>query len=364
MFRPLLATTILTALPVSATPAFGQTPPATTPSAVPTSTAHAITPPTVQGTTDVPYPAGATGDATILLDVDIAEDGRVSNAVVTEGAEPFAEQARRAVLGWRFTPARRGTAPVAARIRARVQFRQDQAPSTSGSPAAPRAAQGTPATSPSPAPTSLVVLEVPEEVNVHGVRHEIGETTLSATDVREMPGAFGDPFRAIEALPGVVPVASGLPFYYIRGAPPTNNAYLVDGIRVPLLFHIGIGEGVIHPALIDRVDFYPGAAPAAYGHSAGAVIAGQTRDPATRPHGEVNLRLVDSGALLETPLDDGRGSVLVAGRYGYPGPIVSAITSSVQLGYWDYQTRATWHVADRDTVGVFAFGSHDFLGTA
>jgi hypothetical protein len=34
------------------------------------------------------------------------------------------------------------------------------------------------------------------------------------------------------------------------------------------------------------------------------------------------------------------------------------------LGYWDYQTRATWRVGDRDTVSVFAFGSHDYLGTA
>jgi TonB dependent receptor len=94
------------------------------------------------------------------------------------------------------------------------------------------------------------------------------------------------------------------------------------------------------------------------------VIAGQTRDPPTTPHGEVELRLIDSGALLETPLDDGRGSVLVAGRYGYPGPIISAITSTLQLGYWDYQTRATWRIADRDTLGVFAFGSHDYLGSA
>jgi hypothetical protein len=76
-------------------------------------------------------------------------------------------------------------------------------------------------------------------VSVHGTRNEIGQTTLSANDVREMPGAFGDPFRAIEALPGVTPVVSGLPFFYIRGAPPNDNAYYVDGIRVPLLFHVG-----------------------------------------------------------------------------------------------------------------------------
>ncbi len=179
-----------------------------------------------------------------------------------------------------------------------------------------------------------------------------------------MPGAFGDPFRAIEALPGVTPVISGLPFFYIRGAPPNDNAYFVDGIRVPLLFHVGIGEGVIHPALIDHVDFYPGGAPAAYGGSAGAVIEGRTRDPATTPHGEASVRLIDAGALIESPLGDGRGSALVAGRYGYPGPIVSAATSTVQLGYWDYQTRLTWRVGDRDTLAIFAFGSHDYIGAA
>jgi TonB family protein len=362
MSRPLLVATILGALPVIAAPAYGQATQAATPRAAPT-----ITPPSVQGSTEVPYPPGAEGDATVVLDVDIDKDGHVSSVVVTEGTEPFAEQARRAVLAWQFIPARRGATPVAARIRARVQFHQEQAPGPSPPTAAPtRTAPGAPAPAPAPsqASTPSVILETPDEVTVHGVRHEIGETTLSAADVREMPGAFGDPFRAIEALPGVIPVVSGLPYFYIRGAPPSNNAYLVDGIRVPLLFHVGIGEGVIHPALIDRVAFYPGAAPAVYGHSAGAVIAGETRDPATTPHGEVNLRLIDSGALLETPLDGGRGSVLVAGRYGYPGPIVSAITSTIQLGYWDYQARATWHLTDPDALSVFVFGSHDYLGAA
>jgi hypothetical protein len=289
-----------------------------------------------------------------VLELVVDEDGHVSGAKVTQGEEPFAEQARQAALQWRFTPARRGSAPVAARIRARVEFRQEQAPSTAA-PAPTAAASSAP-----PATT----LEAPQEVDVRGTRHEIGQTTLSAEDVREMPGAFGDPFRAIDALPGVTPLVSGLPFFYIRGAPPTNNAYLVDGIRVPLLFHVGIGEGVIHPALIDHVDFYPGAAPASYGGFAGATIDGRTREPATTPHGEANVRIVDAGALVESPLADGRATALVAGRYGYPGPIVSAITPNVQLAYWDYQARATLRVGDRDTLGVFAFGSHDYLGTA
>jgi TonB family protein len=318
----------------------------------------------VQSSTEVPYPAGGQGDATVLLELEIDRDGRVSSAVLIEGEEPFAAQARRAALGWTFTPARRGDVTVAARIRARVTFHQEP-PADAAGPTVTGPGGAPPPTTTAPAPPeSGVSLEVPEEIHVRGARREIGQTTLSAQDVREMPGAFGDPFRAIEALPGVVPVVSGLPFFYIRGAPPNDNAYLIDGIRVPLLFHVGIGEGVIHPALIDHVDFFPGAAPAAYGGAAGAVIAGQTRDPATTTHGEANVRLVDAGALVESPLGDGRGSALVAGRYGYPGPIISAVTPNVRLGYWDYQARLTWRVGDRDTLGVFAFGSHDYIGTA
>ncbi|MEI9949386.1 MAG: hypothetical protein WDO74_10485 [Pseudomonadota bacterium] len=33
-----------------------------------------------------------------------------------------------------------------------------------------------------------------------------------------------------------------LPFFFVRGAPPGNVGYFLDGIRVPLLFHIALGH--------------------------------------------------------------------------------------------------------------------------
>src|SRR4030095_12062140 len=104
------------------------------------------------------------------------------------------------------------------------------------------------------------------DLTVVGERREVGQTTLSAADVREMPGAFGDPFRAVEALPGVPPALSGVPYFFVRGAPPNDNGYYVDGVRVPLLFHVGLGPGGIHPPLLGRIHLFPGAAP---GRSAG-----------------------------------------------------------------------------------------------
>ncbi len=176
-----------------------------------------------------------------------------------------------------------------------------------------------------------------------------------------MPGALGDPARFVEAMPGVTPTASGLQSFFVRGAPPETTGYFLDGIPVPALYHIGFGPSVVHPALLDRVEFFPGAAPAAYGRVVGGVIEGDTAAPAREARGEASLRLIDVSAFGESPFGNGRGDALVGGRYGYPGSVLPLFTSTVGLSYWDYQTRVSWNLSDRDRIGAFVFGSHDSL---
>jgi len=43
-----------------------------------------------------------------------------------------------------------------------------------------------------------------------------GRRRLQLSETRDLPGAFGDPFRAVDALPGIVPVASGLSYFYFQ----------------------------------------------------------------------------------------------------------------------------------------------------
>ena len=197
------------------------------------------------------------------------------------------------------------------------------------------------------------------EVQVRGKKPDPGRYRMTGRDVRQMPGAFGDAFRAIEALPGVVPIVSGLPYFLVRGAPPGNTGFYIDGVRVPALFHLGVGAAVIHPGLIERVDFYPGGYPARFGRFTGGILSGEVLPTPTRPHVVASVRLLDAGALVSTPFDGGRGDLLASGRYGYPGPLLSVFAPDTGLAYWDYQTRAQWRPSDRDQVGVFAFGSYD-----
>ncbi|MBX3263264.1 MAG: TonB-dependent receptor plug domain-containing protein [Labilithrix sp.] len=210
----------------------------------------------------------------------------------------------------------------------------------------------------------------PDEVRVRGVKNgepTAPKETLGGREIRYIPGAFGDAFRALETLPGVTPIVSGLPYYFIRGAPPGNTGFFIDGVRVPGLFHLGVGPAVMYPALIDHVDLYKGAYPVTFGRFAGGILSADTVRPGERARADWTLRLFDAGALVEAPFGregDGaapRGSALVSGRYGYPALLLSIFAPDAGLAYWDYQTRVSYKLSDKDQVSVFGFGSYDSI---
>jgi hypothetical protein len=201
-----------------------------------------------------------------------------------------------------------------------------------------------------------------EDVMVRGARGEPGSDSsesLARAEVRQLPGAFGDPFRAVEAVPGMTPVVSGLPYFYIRGAPPGNVGYYFDGVRVPYLFHFGLGPAVIHPALIAKTELHRGGYPASLGRYSGGVIESSAMPPSDHFHGEASLRLIDAGALAEAPFADGRGTVLAAGRYSYTAALFSLLQSDTSLSYRDYQVRASYALTEHDTLSFLGFGAYD-----
>ena len=316
---------------------------------------------------DVPYPPEAKGDASIILRLTINADGTVRDAQASEGEEPFATAAVRAATSWRFEPATRDGQPVAAMVRFAVSFVEPppvlptpgvdthESPEKVDTGKGQKASNKGAATVTAPAPEDI-------EITVQGERLAPAVSSFTRAEVRQLPGAFGDPFRAIEAMPGVTPIVSGLPFFYVRGAPPGNVGYFLDGVRVPYLYHVGLGPSVIHPAMVDRVDLYPGGYPASFGRFAGGIVSGEVTKPRSDLHGEGNIRLFDLGGLAETGFDNGRGTVLLGGRYSYTAALLSLIAPTLDLAYRDYQARVTYDVTPHDRLTAFSFGSYDLLG--
>lgn len=332
--------------------------------AVPPTLAEApvVLPPRLIEQAAVPYPADATGDATVIVTVTVNADGSVRSASAHRGEPPFADVAVESVKSWRFEPATRNGKAIAATIRLEISF---HAPVVQENPEEqPLETASTP--SPSLATTgqnkgASTKPVQPIEVTVAGEKRGPMVVSLARTEIRQIPGTFGDPFRALEILPGVTPIISGLPYFYIRGAPPGNVGYYLDGIRVPYLFHVAIGPSVIHPGMVDRMDVYSGGYPARFGRYSGGIAAAETTAPSPTLRGEANVRLYDAGALVEGGFDHGRGTFLLGGRYSYTAAIISLAAKGVKLDYRDYQARVSYDVTPKDQISLVAFGAYDLL---
>lgn len=320
--------------------------------------------------TNVDYPAGGEGDAVVVLRFVVQSNGTIRDVEVLLGDEPFAGAAAAAALTWKFKPALRNGAPVAARIDFQVSFEQrvEQVQSPSPAPASetgdpvqgdPAKAAGAPLVTQAPVSRGAASASRQETTEVT-IQEKLaaGTQTLSRAAARQIPGAFGDPMRGVDVLPGVTPTISGLPFFYVRGAPPANTGFYFDGVRLPFLYHAFLGPSVVHPELIDAVHLHSGPAPARYGGNAGGVVAGDMRAPSGSRVSNLALGVFDAGGMVDTPFANGKGRFFVAGRYSYVA-LAASLFSSVKADFWNYQGYVTYAVTPRDNVGLLLLGAYD-----
>lgn len=313
------------------------------------SAAAGIIPPRALDTA-VRYPLDATGEALVLLEFVVERDGSVRDVEVIFGEEPFATVSVDAARSWTFVPALRGDEPVAVRIQFEVRFEQEQVLDDETVPSESDLEAGA-------EPSAEASRDVHVQVTVEGERPP-GAVRFTRAEARQIPGTLGDPFRAVEVMPGVGPVVSGLPFFYVRGAPPANVGNFLDEVRVPYLYHSFLGPSIIHPELLEGVTLYPGPYPPQYGRFAGGAVAGDLRAPRTEFGAGIELGIFDVGGFIETPFADGRGNVFVAGRYSYTALLASLLTT-VTADFWNYQSLLSYELTPRDTVSALVFGASD-----
>ncbi|MFY0572080.1 TonB family protein [Archangium lansingense] len=215
----------------------------------------------------------------------------------------------------------------------------------------------------------------PYETVVRGDRErtEVSRVTLHDAELREIPGTMGDPFRVMMLMPGVGSMLSGISYPVVRGSQPAATGYFLDGIRVPILFHLFLGPAVIHPDFIDSIDFFPGNPSPQYGRLTGGAVEGRlTRPRDDRLHGSAYADLINAGLFLEYPFQSTGTNVSVAGRVSYTPWLIALAANALQppgandsklvLDFYDYQARIEQEVGP-GRLRLFAFGSSDTFGT-
>lgn len=204
-------------------------------------------------------------------------------------------------------------------------------------------------------------------------RKEVVRRTLERQELQKVPGSFGDPVRVIQNFPGVARAPFLLGQLIVRGASPSQTLTYLDGVEIPLLFHIGAGPSVVNGEFLDKVDFYPGGFGARYGRAVGGVVDVTTRRGASDTyHGVAKVDLQDSSLFFEMPVAEGV-SVAASARRSYIDALLPLVLPKDPEGgallvlpvYWDYQVRldagGTKGKPSRNTFSLMAFGSDDLL---
>jgi outer membrane receptor protein involved in Fe transport len=149
-------------------------------------------------------------------------------------------------------------------------------------------------------------------VHARGV---IGTSSASHDTAVQMPGALGEPARALLDAPGAVRSGFLGSDLILWGAAPTETRVYLDGVELPYLYHPTGLRTTVHPALIRQVTVSPGALAADYGRSLGG--AAEVDVVSLKPGGRVAFRAdaIDGAASMSAGSARIRG--MLAARFGY-----------------------------------------------
>lgn len=202
-------------------------------------------------------------------------------------------------------------------------------------------------------------------------KRDQSQKSLKQAEFATLPGAGGDPVKAVQNLPGVNRTGGFSSQVIIQGSAPQDTKYDLDGHDIPLVFHFGGLTSVVMPEAVEQVDYLSAGYGPEYSRAMGGVISLKTRNPDVKDRDRKGFFFIDtlkSGALIEGKIND-HSSYLVSGRYSYIGFFLKqamkdneSFNLTVAPEFSDLTILYQNKLNDRDDLKVDFLASRDTLG--
>ena len=189
--------------------------------------------------------------------------------------------------------------------------------------------------------------------------------SIGTNEIKRNPGGGRDISRALRSLPGVAAIPSFRNDIVIRGGAPNENRFYLDGIEIPNINHFatqgasGGPVGMINVDLVQGVDFYAGAFPAARGNALSSVMEFHFKAPRTDQWtANAVLGTSDLGVTVEGPTGE-NSSLIASVRRSYLQLLFEVLGLPFLPTYNDYQYKWVWRPDDRNAVTALGLGALD-----
>jgi TonB family protein len=104
------------------------------------------------------------------------------------------------------------------------------------------------------------------------IKKEAVETRIRTEEARRVPGTQGDTLKVVQNLPGVARSSFGSGELIVWGAAPNETKVNVDGVEIPALYHVGGFRSTINSDLVRSINLSPGSYGAEYGRGLGGLV--------------------------------------------------------------------------------------------
>ncbi|MCI0695959.1 TonB-dependent receptor [candidate division KSB1 bacterium] len=208
------------------------------------------------------------------------------------------------------------------------------------------------------------------EVEVVGERVRAAEplpTSRSAIGIVRRPGAFEDPLRSLQQLPGVTLRNDWDGQISLRGATPDQTLIVIDGFVLPnpyrLQFALGGGMSLVNTGMLSRVSLSKGGFSPRFGDRVAGLIVFEAKSPQKEKSGELRLTVFDASNTLSLPFAKGRAGVLLSARRNYHDALTKlASFDNFAVPRWqDVQLKTTYQLSTRHQMDALLIGSKEWL---
>ena len=198
---------------------------------------------------------------------------------------------------------------------------------------------------------------------------------IPVEQIKAVPVLFGeaDILKAIQLLPGVQSGNEGTGGMYVRGGGPDENLFLLDGIPLYNVNHLGGFFSAFNADAVKNVTLYKGSFPARFGGRLSSVLDVTTNNGNDKQiHGNASIGFISAKVNVEGPIIKERTTFCVSARRTYADlmlqPLVRKMATDIDgktklsAGYYFYDLngKLTHKFSDRSRLyAMFYLGDDD-----
>ena len=210
-----------------------------------------------------------------------------------------------------------------------------------------------------------------KELGIHGSQMSTIEVPIA--QIKAVPALFGetDVLKALQLLPGVKAGTEGTAGMYVRGGGPDENLFLLDGVPIYNVNHLGGFFSVFNADAVKNVTFYKGSFPARFSGRLSSVVDIRMKDGDNKKlHGNFSIGLISSKFNLEGPIINDKTTFNISARRTYFDILLQPILklSAAQEGmdkmtagyyFYDMNAKISHKFSDKDRLYLSAYMGDD-----